>query len=179
MSRNINMLPVSVTASLVVMICLLVAGCTPTQEGDTLSALQSALATLQSNRALCEQFVRDVKTSVNPSDPAYQQAMESYEEARDSYNHFLDTVEAGAGKGKATTRQMKLGMNTQDSTAEFFQDATRALRPSMNTRGIDFQRAVVIPDDLAKNFHKLPKGTRSRLIDQVDGDVRWRSWGQL
>ena len=154
-------------------------GCTPTEETDTLAALQSGLSTLVANRTLSEQFVRDVKTTVAPTDPAYQQAMDSYEEARDSYNHFLDTVEDGAVKGKDTRQEMELGLDAENSTAGFLQDATRALRPSMNTRGIDFRRAIHIPGNLAPDLQRLPKRQRSALVQQFDNQVRWRSWGQM
>jgi len=164
---------------ILLLFCVFVGGCTSAEEGDTLSALQSALSTLVANRTLAEQFVRDVKTSVNPSEPEYQQAMESYEEARDSYNHFLDNVESGAGKAKSPKREMQLGLDAQNSTADFFQDATRALKPSINTRAIDFRRAVELPNNLEENLHKLPKRTRSSLVDQLDNQVRWRSWGQM
>lgn len=167
------------TAGIVILLCGLIGGCTPTETTDALAALQSGLSTLVANRTLAEQFVRDVKTSVNPSDPAYIQSMESYEEARDSYNRFLDTVENGSAKGKSPQHEMQLGLDAQDSTAGFLQDATRALKPSMNTRAIDFRRAVQIPDNLAANLHKLPAHKRGKLIDQFDSQVRWRSWGQM
>lgn len=167
------------TAGIVLLLCVFTGGCTPTEETNTLAALQSALSTLVANRTLSEQFVRDVKTSVDPTDPAYQQAMESYEEARDSYNHFLDTVEDGAAKGKHTRQQMQLDLDAQNSAAGFLQDATRALKPSMNTRGIDFRRAIQIPANLAANLHRLPRHQRGALVEQFDNQVRWRSWGQM
>ena len=72
-----------------------ITGCTPTEESETISGLQTALSDLTQNRSLTEQFVRDVKASVDPGDPAYVQAMESYQDARDSYNRYLDNVESG------------------------------------------------------------------------------------
>lgn len=167
----------SVLSLLLVATCT--SGCTTKEESDTLGALQSALSSLVQNRTLAEQFVRDVKTSMDPTDPSYQQAMETYEEARDSYNRFLDTVESGTKTRNSHLREAQIEVNAQDSTAQFFQDATRALRPSINARAIDFRRAVVIPDHLQKNLRKLPKGARQSLVEQFDGQVRWRAWGQM
>ena len=160
-------------------LCVLIAGCTPPEENASLAALQAGLSALVANRTLAEQFVRDVKTSVSPNDPSYQQAMESYEEARDSYNRFLDSVEYGAAKSHSPRNELQLGMDAQDSTAGFLQDATRALKPSMNTRAINFRRAVEIPDRLAANLHQLPKKQRAALVQRFDDQVRWRSWGQM
>ena len=169
----------AVTTGIVLALCVFIAGCTPQEKVDTVAALQSALSTLVANRTLAEQFVRDVKSSVSPNDPTYQQAMESYEEARDSYNRFLDSVEYGAVKGQSPRNEMQLGMDAQDSTAGFLQDATRALKPSMNTRSINFRRAVEIPDGLASDLHRLPRRARGALVQRFDDQVRWRSWGQM
>lgn len=179
MSFNCKSFSPAVTTGIVLALCVSIAGCTPQQKVDAVAALQSALSSLVANRTLAEQFVRDVKTSVSPDDPAYQQAMESYEEARDSYNHFLDSVEYGAAKGQSVRSEMQLGMDAQDSAAGFLNDATRALKPSMNTRSINFRRAVKIPDHLASELHRLPRRERGALVRGFDDQVRWRSWGQM
>jgi hypothetical protein len=159
--------------------CTTITGCTPEEEQKTVAALQSGLSSLVQNRTLAEQFVRDVKASVGPNEPGYQQAMESYNEARDSYNHFLDVAESAAKEGHISSRQAQLAVDAQDSTADFFQDATRALKPALSTRGVDFRRAVIIPEDLQRSLGKLPKRDRQSLVDQVDKQVRWRSWDEV
>jgi hypothetical protein len=157
-----------------------ITGCNSQDEADTVAVLQSALSDLQQNRALAEQFVRDVKESVPPSDPNYQQALDSYEDARDAYNHYLDVVENPQGKhASRSLRSEEAITDARNATAEFLADATTALRPSVSTRHIQFQRAVVIPDNLQRSLRKMPKGARDYLTDQFDGQVRWRSWGQL
>ena len=155
-------------------------GCSAKDESETVAVLQSALSDLTQNRSLAEQFVRDVKASVPPADPNYQQALDSYEDARDAYNHYLDTVENPSGKGSSRSlRSVEAITGARNATAEFLADATTALRPDVATRRIQFQRAVVIPDDLQRSLKKLPKTARDYLTDQFDGQVRWRSWGQL
>ncbi|MGC2163558.1 MAG: hypothetical protein WA634_16740 [Silvibacterium sp.] len=157
-----------------------VIGCNQQQEADTVTLLQSALSDLQQNRSLAEQFVRDVKASVSPSDPNYQQALDSYEDARDAYNHYLDVVENPQGKHPSRSlRTQRAITDARNSAAEFLADSTVALKPSVSTRHIQFQRAIVIPDNLQPALKKLPKQARDYLTQQFDDQVRWRSWGQL
>jgi outer membrane murein-binding lipoprotein Lpp len=158
---------------------VLLNGCTPTEETETVTALQTALTDLTQNRSLTEQFVRDVKSSADPSDPAYVQAMESYQDARDAYNRYLDAIESGRKVDGERSLRGASPLGVQNAAADFLADATRALRPSINTRRVAFQRAVVVPENLQGTLSKLPKKARSRVVDQFDEQVRWRSWSQL
>ena len=146
-------------------------GCTATEEADTVTALQNA--------SLTEQFVRDVKANTDPGDPAYLQAMESYQDARDVYNRYLDGVENGSHSGEDRSLRHASRHDVENATADFLSDATRALKPSVNTRRIAFTRAVEVPDDLQTTLAKLPKKARESLINQFDDQVRWRSWSQM
>ena len=151
-------------------------GCNPTAAVD---ALQAGLNTLVQNKSLAEQFVRDIKTSVDPSDPAYAQNMENYEQARDAYNHFLDGVELAAKTNQPHPNLTASTEDAQNSAADFLEGATRALRPTTDTRRIPFRRAVTIPETLPKDLNELPKKTRESLIARFDREVRWRPWRQL
>jgi hypothetical protein len=154
-------------------------GCTPAEETQAITYLQGALTDLSQNRALTEQFVRDIKSTANPDDPSYSQAMDSYEDARDTYNRYLDDVESGVPQDGARSLHHSSPRDVENATADFLQDATRALKPSLNTRKIAFQRAVVVPDNLQATLAKLPKKARRNITEQFDDQVRWRSWGQL
>lgn len=169
-----------VGASAVFLLCVTLAGCTGAEETEVVTTLQTALNNLVQNRSLTEQFVRDVKASVSPSDPKYAELMDTYQEARTSYDRYLDQIEDGR-KDPPTSRSMRrVGPNdVRNSTADFLAEATSVLKPDANTRRIPFQRAVVIPDNLRATLQKLPKKAREKLIDQFDAQVRWRSWGQL
>ena len=160
-------------------LCAGLSGCTSEEETNTITTLQAALNNLVQNRSLTEQFVRDIKANADPSDPGYVQAMDSYQDARDSYDHYLDSVENG--RQSVPTRSLRRSSPTdvQNATADFLADATSVLKPTVNTRRIPFQRAVVIPDNLQATLNKLPKKAREKLIDEFDQQVRWRSWGQL
>jgi len=160
-------------------VTLATTGCTSTEEAETVTALQNALSELTQNRSLTEQFVRDVKSTTDPSDPSYIQAMESYQDARDVYNRYLDAVESGSHADKDRSLRHTSPRDVENATADFLSDATRALRPSANTRRIAFQRAVIVPDNLQATLAKLPKKAREQLIDQFDDQVRWRSWSQM
>lgn len=180
MTRSYNHLVSSISCACgVVIVCMMMSGCTPQEEKNAAAAFDASLTSLVQNRTLAEQFVRDVKTSCDPSDPSYQQARESYDQARDSYNRFLDTVESGSNGDRSTLRESQVESDAKDSSADFLKDATRALQPSVSTRGLEFRRAISIPDNLQVTLHKLPKRARESLVAQVDNQVRWRSWGEM
>jgi hypothetical protein len=153
----------------------LLIGCSPAET----AAFDSALEALVSNKSLAEQFVRDIKADKEPTDPVYGQLMDRYEDSKDSYNHFLDSAENGA---RTNGRSPSLGEaleSARSSSTEFLVQATRSLRPDVNTRGIAFEKAIRVPEDLSQSLHKLPGKYRNRIIDQLDKQVRWRSWHQL
>jgi hypothetical protein len=154
-------------------------GCTPAEESEIITSLQGSLDSLTQNKTLTAQFVRDIKATVNPSDPGYAQVMDSYQNAREAYDHYLDTVETDS-KAPLSRSLRQLGpIDVQNATADFLADATSVLKPAVNTRRIPFQRAVVIPDNLRVTLAKLPKKAREKVIDQFDRQVRWQPWGQL
>jgi hypothetical protein len=143
-----------------------------------LAAVDTALNDLVQNKNLAEQFVRDLKMTVEPSDPTYQRLVQDYEAARACYDDYLDSVKS------PVTRQNQIDLNqlsedAKSSAADFLEQATRSLRPTINTRRIHFQRAIVLPEDLTQVLQKFPKNRRNQLIRQFETQVRWRSWRQL
>ena len=170
---------IAVSALLISILSVTLLGCTPQEQADAQVFLQQTLSNLVQNRALTEQFVRDVKTNVDPSNPGYLETMQSYQEARETYNRYLD--EAESGDKVPHTRQLRgrTAVDVQNRTADFIADATAVLKPGLNTRKIPFQRAVIVPDNLAASIRKLPKHARERLIDDLDPQVRWRSWSEF
>ena len=168
-----------VSLTFLAVISLPTTGCTDTEKTEVLTTLQTALSNLQQNRSLTEQFVRDIKANVDPSDPGYVQAMDSYQEAREAYNRYLDSIEDGGKPSQSRSLRHSSPVDVQNATADFLADATSVLKPNVNTRRIPFQRAVVIPDNLAPTFKGLPKKARETIVDNFDQQVRWRSWGQM
>ena len=153
---------------------------TAAEKQDVLSLLQDSLADLAANRSLSEQCVRDIKSGLDPSDPAYQQAEESYDDARDAYNRFLDLAEETPSESQTRSlRSSNIVENARQATATFLADATTALKPGAATRRIPFNRAVTIPDNLPQTLGKVSPHTRDELLDRFDREVRWSSWSAL
>lgn len=163
----------------VLFLCLSTSGCPAAEEAAIAAQLQTALSNLEQNRSLTEQFVRDLKASADHSDPAFAEAMESYQHARECNDQYLDAVETNGHS--RTSRSLRLSEPSQvrNAAADFLADATSILKPTVNTRRIPFQRVIVVPEDLQSTLQKLPKKARNKLIDQFDDQIRWRSWGQL
>ncbi len=155
-------------------------GCTAEQESEAISTITSAIGDLSANRALAERFVRDVKTNLSPSSDAYEQARESYDDAVKANNHYVDVIE-GVGLGASSRAWANADAVTEARTAsaDFLADASAALEPSGTTRKIKFNRAVTIPDDLPRKFHKLKKKAREEVMGGADRLVRWQPWGSL
>jgi hypothetical protein len=159
--------------------CSGLSGCTTAQEAEVVTGLQNALSDLQQNRALTEQYVRDIKATVSPSDPDYEEVMDSYQDARESYDHYLDSVESDPKTPPSRSLRRSGPVDVQNATADFLADATSLLKPEIKTRRIPFQRAIVIPDNLQATLQKVPKKARNKIIDTFDDQVRWRAWSQL
>jgi hypothetical protein len=154
-------------------------GCTPLEEEQTLTDVQAALSQLTQNRAMAEQFGRDIKTNVSPSTTTYADLMESYEEARDSYNHFLNAVESD-GMGRASQDVVTPSMtDAQNATYDFIEAASKTLNPGGDVRGVSIRRAIKMPVNLPAQLQRIPKAERRRLVKQFGEQVQWRSWGQL
>lgn len=154
-------------------------GCTPAEEAQAITDAQTALTDLTADRTLTEQFVRDLKSNCNAKDSACDQAMDSYEEARDTYNRYLDDVENGVHEDGSRSLHHSSPRDVENAAADFLADATHALTPNVNTRKLNFQRAVIIPSNLDHSLSKLPKRARKNITEQFDDQVRWRSWGEL
>jgi Ni,Fe-hydrogenase I large subunit len=158
---------------------MLVVGCTPTDEAATVAGLESAYSTLTQNRTLAEQFVRDIKSSVPATDPTYQQARESYEDAVGAYNRYLDQVEMSSGKARDLASAEGVESDAQSSVTDFLANATRTLQPGASTSRSLLRKAAPLPSNLDRALATVPRRQRQALIDKLDRQVRWRSWGEL
>lgn len=154
-------------------------GCPSAVTAEAQVLLQQGLSALTQNREIVEQSVSDVKSALSPSDPRYLDAMESYGEAKESYDRFLESVESGDKTPHTRSVRGRTATDVQDKTIAFLKDASRALAPNANTRKIPYERAVIVPDGLSAQVNRLPKRVREQLLDEFDRDVRWRRWGDL
>jgi hypothetical protein len=171
--RRILIVPVIAVA------CVWVTGCTQTEESEVLSAVQGAVDSLAQNRALIEQFGRDIQSQVDKQDQQYPELMEQYEEARDAYNQYLDVAEQSAVDGVQKGDLDRSARVVRNTSAKFMENATRALAPNMNVRGIAVRNAIDLPPGVAEALKKIPKKQRKAIIHKYVENLRVRSWGNL
>jgi hypothetical protein len=145
---------------------------------EAVTAIDAAVDTLESNKALAETFVRDVKTA-SLSDSEYQDVRDSYESARNAYNDVITALEAVAKKQPGKDSLPQLTTSAEAASADFLQKASRALDPSYNLQSVDLVRAITIPVDVAPGLKKLPRAYANGMINQYDRKIRWMAWRDL
>jgi hypothetical protein len=143
-----------------------------------LMTISSTLDKLLDNKSLSEQFVRDIKATIDSSDPLYQHLMTEYEDSRDAYNRVLDSVETAALVNHPSASE-DVEEEAVQRSADFFADATRSLRPEIDARRIAFDKVISLPRGLSSSLSKIPNRNRATLLTQMDKQVRWRSWSKL
>lgn len=167
--------------------CLAVFICTFNTSSCSPGTLQTAsqaiedLNTLVQNRTLAEQFVRDIKANVDPSEPVYSKLLESYDQARDSNSRFLDEIEApGSHRARAIRSRFDTAkQRAEESMAAFLDSATRTLRPTASMRSAELKRVAALPDNVATILQTVPKTQRAKYIRKFDSSVRWHTWNEL
>ena len=125
---------------------------------ESVAALQAALSSLQANRALTEQFVRDVKAGIDPSDPAYAETMESYQTARELYDRYLDGIEDGEKASHSRSLRHVTPVDVQNAAADFLADADNGLEAGNQhaENSVPAGPSWYLPI-LGKHSKKLPK----------------------
>ena len=154
-------------------------GCTSAEESEVLSALQAALASLNQNRTLIEQYGRDIQSRVDPSSETYADLMEGYVETRDAYNHYLESL-ARATMSKHPQSELKISADkARDATARFMAGATRTLDRNAPLRGVVFREAIELPDSVTRDLRRIPKREREEMVNHFTDQMKVRSWGKL
>jgi hypothetical protein len=153
-------------------------GCTPAEEAAVTSDVSTALAALEGNKALSEQFVRDVQDTMAPTDPQYKSIMGAYEEAREDYNSYLSQIEMAARMGRRPPLNSGAVDGVKDSATEFISAAAKGLDPTAN-RKIQFRKAIILPPTLVTGLRRLPRGVRAAIADRVAADLHWKSWSTI
>ncbi len=144
-----------------------------------IQAVSDAVSVLQQNKALAEQFVKDVKGAYDAGDPQYRSLMEQYEDARDAYNGYIAQIDPATSSGRSLANSESSADNAQQSAVNFISAATRSLDRNNSYRGVSLDRAIRIPNNLPADFKNLPGSARKLLSDRLRDDVRWKSWSQL
>ena len=153
-------------------------GCTPAEEAAATSDVSTALAALEGNKTLSEQFVRDVQGAMAPTDPQYQSIMRAYEEAREDYNSYLSQIETAARMGQRPPLNNGAVDGVKDSATEFISAAAKGLDPT-TSRTIQFRKAIILPPTLVTGLRRLPRGVREAIADRVAADLHWKSWSAI
>src|SRR5579884_3471621 len=169
------------SACLAVSICTLgTSSCSPGTL-QTASQAMEDLNTLMQSKTLAEQFVRDIKANVDPSEPVYSKLLELYDQARDSNSRFLEEIEApGSHRARAIRSRFDTAKrNAEQSMAAFLDSATRTLRPAVSMRSAELKKIAALPDNLVTILRTVPKAQRANYIHHFDSSVRWRSWNEL
>jgi hypothetical protein len=144
-----------------------------------IQAVSDAVTALEKNKALAEQFVKDVKAEYDPADPQYRSLMGRYEETRDTYNDYISQIEVAARTGRAPTLPQEAENDIRQSAVSFISAATRSLDPHFDSRSMSLDRAITIPPNLPSSVTKLSGSTRKLLSDRFVNGTRWKSWSQL
>jgi hypothetical protein len=139
------------------------------------------LNTFVQNKTLAEQFVRDIKASVDPSEPVYARLLESYNTAKNANNRLLDEIEApGSSRARAIRFRLDTAKrNAEQSLAAFLDSATRTLRPAVSLRNADLKRVTARPDNLVTAMQSVPKAEKAKYVHKFDSSVRWSAWNAL
>jgi hypothetical protein len=167
-----------ISASLAILMSSLgTSSCSP----ETLNSAMQDLNTLVQNKTLAEQFVRDIKASVDPSEPIYAKLLESYDQAKDCNSRFLDAIEgSGSYRSRAIRSSLEMAKrNAEESMVAFLDSATRTLRPTVSMRSTDLRRIAALPENFPMILRNVPQSTRAKYVRKFDSSVRWRSWTDL
>lgn len=167
-----------ISASLAIFLSSLdTSSCSP----ETLNTAMQDLNTLVQNKTLAEQFVRDIKASVDPSEPIYAKLLESYDQARGCNGRFLDEIEApGSYRIRGIRSSIDMAKrNAEESMLAFLDNAAHTLRPTVSMRSTELRRIVALPDNFPLVLRNIPQRTKAKYVHKFDSSVRWRSWSEL
>jgi hypothetical protein len=159
-------------------ITIVIAGSLGCSQAD-IQAVSNAITTLENNKALAEQFVKDVKKTVDPQDPQYRAIMGQYEDARDAYNDYISHLDQAAQQGPVRTVPPQSADKVKGAATEFISAAARGLDPTNRNRGLDLDKAITIPPNLEPSVRKLSSQARKIISDEFRDSIRWKAWSQL
>ena len=170
------MLVLSLVASIVISLVSIESSCSLTPA--EIQAASTALTALTQNKALTEQFVRDIKTTFEPGDIQYRTVMGLYELSRDDDNNYISTIETSDRSGRSVVMPEESLAQVKERTTAFISAAARAL-DEVGSRTIQFDKAIVIPPNMPSVVRKLSRETRSLVSDRISADLRLKTWSQI
>ncbi len=158
--------------------CLSLCGCDVTKVA---TQINDAMALLNQNKALVEQFVTDIKKTVAPEDPQYQQAQALYATARGLTDDYMAKVTLAALTGDQSVPVPTSAAAAHTAAADFTATATRTLSPQSADRALPLIGLAVaaLPPLIHTLLGSVPSNRRAAEIQRFCSTVRWRSWDAL
>jgi len=145
---------------------------------DAVGAANAKLSQLTQNKNLSEQFVHDVKNHLDTTDPQYERIMGHYEIARDLYNEYISQLQSSVKSGRSNSSAADSMDHLNSATAAFIGAAAKGLDPTITSRNVQFDRAIVLPT-VDNSVKKLSLDARKLLADHVIAGMRWKPWSQI
>jgi len=144
-----------------------------------IQAATDVIDALSQNKALVEQFVKDVKLNFQPTDTKYKKLSRLYDDSRDMYNDYVSTLQATATAktGRAVTVSGKTLADVKERTTQFILEAARALDVD-GTRQLSMNNAIVLPTNL-DSLSRLSRDARSIVSEKVGPGLRLKAWSQI
>ena len=154
---------------------LVLSACNPA----ALAELPGIVTQLLTDKNTVESFVQDLKKNVDSNTKGYSSVERKYEDARAAYDGYLDAVKLAVLNNQPKTNLAFLTENVRTKTARFLAEATKDLAPTVDTRGVQFEKAINPPTSLHTQICKLPKQYRATALQQLEDQLRWKSWDQF
>lgn len=161
----------------VVSICLCLCSCEEKNVQLALNVLTAALTAMKDQKALVEQFGRDIKATFKPTDAAYARAQNDYSVARSVNQKYLTALRLSQVV-KGIHDLSTIATQSRSATAQFISTSTRLLSPSAIVNTVDFTRLTYAPDDLHSKLASLPESQYQRVSELVD-QLQWAPWDAL
>jgi hypothetical protein len=158
-------------------LCLLsTVACDPAKAATFLANTVSLMLT---QKSLVEEYVRDVKKAFKPTDPEYKKAEADYNAAQTLHEGYLGAITMAVAIDQPNVNIEKPAADAQTAAATFIGNTTRSLLPNEDLRGLQIDRAIVLPDKLPKAILSIPVKDRKGAVANIQSQVRWRSWEEI
>lgn len=171
-------------------------GCNPLQIATETATLIQALT---AQKQMVEQIAQDVKRQIQASDetssnrmprqiqaPSQTQASDDnaknleldYFAAREAMNGYLNAVQMAVRARASANSLDNTARRAQEQISRFCEDAVKVLEPTLDTRGLRFERAVNIPTNLHAAIARAPHKYQAVATRQMES-LRLKAWRDL
>ena len=143
-------------------------------DAKVVNAFADAFGAILSDKKLVEQMVTDVKNSaISPK--AYSTIETDYNNARASYNTYLDAIRVAVVNGQATTDLSLLTKPVKANCQKFLSRGASTIDQRSQVPTVECSP----PGNLHTLLTKLPKKDRLEAIDRLTDQLRWGEWQDI